>query len=141
MQLSNIQLQAVEKIVKNYQEEKIIQFQAPTGSGKTFMMANFIDKLISENYNDNLVFIIATLSSADLPKQMKNNLDDYLKYLNNKFEIILKESPTKSKDKLPKDKDFSFYAKKIKFIFLVNLLLERIEFLQKDKLLKILCFN
>lgn len=80
MILSNTQEQAVSELIKRYNDflnsdehdsKKIVYFKAPTGSGKTFMMANFIHRMIENNANDGspnkLVFIIATLSLADLP--------------------------------------------------------------------------
>ncbi|WP_036431055.1 DEAD/DEAH box helicase family protein, partial [Mycoplasmopsis felis] len=82
MELTKAQNSAVSKLV-DFTWNKLIThkkdslyFKAPTGSGKTFMILNYIDKLIDlskyEN-NLNLVFVIATLSSAELPKQMEES--------------------------------------------------------------------
>ncbi|VEU59415.1 DEAD/DEAH box helicase family protein [Mesomycoplasma neurolyticum] len=109
MQLTNVQEKAVNEIVKQFLKEKIIQFQAPTGSGKTFMMANVIDKLISKFPDHNFVFAIATLSNAELPLQMQKSFEKYKDFLNNNFEIIVKNPPSKEVEKA-KDKDYSFYA-------------------------------
>lgn len=91
MQLSNTQNKAVCKIIDKYDQDKkkILEFQAPTGSGKTFMIINVIDKLITEYPNEKFTFAIATLSSADLPKQMLMNFTDYKQYLYNSHIIYL----------------------------------------------------
>ncbi|VEU68158.1 DEAD/DEAH box helicase family protein [Mycoplasmopsis pulmonis] len=119
MILTKVQEKIVSEIVEEFKinEKNIIQFQAPTRSGKTFMMANVIDRIISRYPEENFVFIIATLSSADLPTQMKNNLESYKQYLSNDFEITIKESPSKSK-LITKDKDYNFYAEKNKVFIL-----------------------
>ncbi|MCI8283439.1 DEAD/DEAH box helicase family protein [Mesomycoplasma hyopneumoniae] len=62
-------------------------FKAPTGSGKTFMMINFIDYLITWSKSQDklkLVFVIATLSSANLPGQIQESFLKYKNYINNK---------------------------------------------------------
>ncbi|WP_081619820.1 DEAD/DEAH box helicase family protein [Mycoplasmopsis synoviae] len=41
-------------------KSKELIFKAPTGSGKTFMMAQVIDKMISQANIKKLFFIIAT---------------------------------------------------------------------------------
>ncbi|MCU9940305.1 DEAD/DEAH box helicase family protein [Mycoplasmopsis felis] len=82
MELTKAQNSAVSKLV-DFTLNKLIThkkeslyFKAPTGSGKTFMILNYIDKLIDlSKYENNLdlVFVIATLSSAELPKQMEES--------------------------------------------------------------------
>ena len=51
MNLSSVQQRAVDELLEYFKESyyndninKIIEFKAPTGSGKTFMISNFIDK-------------------------------------------------------------------------------------------------
>lgn len=116
MQLSNTQNKAVCKIIDKYDQDKkkILEFQAPTGSGKTFMIINVIDKLITEYPNEKFTFAIATLSSADLPKQMLMNFTDYKQYLYNSHNISieLQESPSsKSTSNKAKDQHFQILAK------------------------------
>ncbi|WP_111518691.1 DEAD/DEAH box helicase family protein [Metamycoplasma auris] len=122
MHLTNAQSKAVNKILSKFDSgnKKIIDFQAPTGSGKTFMILNVIDKLITEHPEQKFVFVIMTLSSSSLPKQMYESFIDYKEYLVNKdleFEYI---TPPSSKDKSLKKKDqhHQIFAKKNKiFIF------------------------
>ncbi|QJR43917.1 DEAD/DEAH box helicase family protein [Mycoplasma miroungirhinis] len=118
MKLTNTQFRAISELIghfnKSYTENysQIIEFKAPTGSGKTFMIANFIDKAISFNKqrdNKPIIFIVMTLSNAELPKQMEDNFNEYKFYLENKQDIIFerKESPSSSKNSV-KDADYTF---------------------------------
>nr|WP_307924151.1 DEAD/DEAH box helicase family protein [Mycoplasmopsis bovis] len=71
MQLSEYTKQSLYqfKIIGNKYDQdkkKILEFQAPTGSGKTFMIINVIDKLITEYPNEKFTFAIATLSICRL---------------------------------------------------------------------------
>ncbi|WP_341420423.1 DEAD/DEAH box helicase family protein [Mesomycoplasma ovipneumoniae] len=91
-----------------------IYFKAPTGSGKTFMILNYIDKLIEWNKAEagkELVFVIVTLSSAELPKQMEESFNEYkifIKNTNLKIERI--ESPSNLKRTAKVDKNYEFFA-------------------------------
>ncbi|WP_308699317.1 DEAD/DEAH box helicase family protein [Mycoplasma procyoni] len=91
-----------------------VYFKAPTGSGKTFMMINYIDKLIDHSKYDQsqkLIFVIVTLSSAQLPQQMEENFKEYKHYINNKdLQIHRIESPSNTKTSSKIEKNFKFYA-------------------------------
>ncbi|MCQ2199586.1 MAG: DEAD/DEAH box helicase family protein [Paludibacteraceae bacterium] len=63
-----LQNDAVNKLVSLIgTSQKEITFKAPTGSGKTHMMADFMDRVLS--VNSNVVFIVSSLSKAELAKQ------------------------------------------------------------------------
>ncbi|QGZ97285.1 hypothetical protein GE118_00505 [Mycoplasma sp. NEAQ87857] len=99
MQLTKVQSDAVNKLISKYHEGyKQTHFIAPTGSGKTFMIANFIDQMITNSIsrNEKLIFVIATISSADLPLQFKNSLINYRRSLfNSNIKISHIEAPSK----------------------------------------------
>ena len=59
---------------KAHCEKKELTFRAPTGSGKTRMMADFMNRLLSEQ-ND-IIFLVSTLSKGNLSQQ---NYDSFLK--------------------------------------------------------------
>ncbi|MGX9372831.1 DEAD/DEAH box helicase family protein [Mycoplasma sp. 3398] len=121
MNLTNSQEKAINalinKTINSLEENKqnSVYFKAPTGSGKTFMMINYIDKLIEWNkfnFNQNLVFVIATLSSAELPKQMEENFNEYKQYLiNNDLKITRIESPSNINKNSKVEKNYQFFAK------------------------------
>ncbi|MGY6172234.1 DEAD/DEAH box helicase family protein [Candidatus Mycoplasma pogonae] len=87
--LTRSQENAVNRIVKRYIEhtrkDKIVDFKAPTGSGKTFMASYIISK-IAEYINiykpsKKVMFVIATISNAELPKAFSKKIEYYKKYL------------------------------------------------------------
>ncbi|MDJ1645588.1 DEAD/DEAH box helicase family protein [Mycoplasma sp. M5725] len=132
MRLSNQQKRAVEELIdyfresykhKQNKEENIVEFKAPTGSGKTFMIANFIDKAATYNkhngFNKKIIFVVMTVSTAELPKQLFYSFEKYKDYLENKLELEFehKQSPSASKVKA-KDATYDFKSKDNKvFIF------------------------
>ena len=64
----DLQNNAVSKLVNIItKEKKEFTFKAPTGSGKTHMMANFMNRILAAN--ENIVFIVSTLSKSNLAEQ------------------------------------------------------------------------
>lgn len=120
MKLTNTQQNAVNELVNEFDSnnKNIVYFKAPTGSGKTFMIANVINDITKKYFGEKLLFVIATLSSAELPQQMKNNLEDYKYYLD--FGIYLNiekvDSPSNSKTNNKSDATHSIIAEKNKIL-------------------------
>ena len=76
-----LQRRAVEELIQ-YTEDKDnrkdeLTFKAPTGSGKTYMMADYMNQVLS--MNDDAIFLVSTLSKGNLAKQ---NYDKFLQYSN-----------------------------------------------------------
>ncbi len=92
-----------------------IYFEAPTGSGKTFMILNYIDELIEwnkEKAGKEIVFVFVTLSSAELPKQTDERFNKYKIFIDNKnLNIERIESPSNLKGGAKVDKNYQFFAK------------------------------
>ena len=64
----DLQNSAVTKLVNVLKKNKEeFTFKAPTGSGKTYMMSDFMNRILSEN--DNVIFIVSTLSKSNLAEQ------------------------------------------------------------------------
>ncbi len=80
MLLEAIELQqnAVHSLVNQVAIKNEITFRAPTGSGKTYMMADFMSQILA--IDSNVVFLVSTLSKGDLAKQ---NYDKFLSYASN----------------------------------------------------------
>lgn len=94
-QLKKYQEVAIEKIIAKTkdilrgkenlrQDEKIIIFKAPTGSGKTFTMAEYIYQLIKEmedKKNSDMCFLWVSIGKGELQKQsyraLKQNFDSF----------------------------------------------------------------
>ncbi len=124
MQLTNSQNRVVSKLFNKYlkrQEYKFVSFKAPTGSGKTFMASELISRIFSEEYGKNktkTVIVFATVSNAELPKQLSLKLENYKKYhefKNYTIEYIF--SPSTSKSNKSEDiKEFDLKDNKV-FVF------------------------
>lgn len=76
----DLQQNAVSKLVELIKIDKKdeLTFKAPTGSGKTYMMANFMNEVLSEN--SNIIFLVSTLSKGNLATQ---NYEKFIQYANN----------------------------------------------------------
>lgn len=68
----DLQNRAVSELFrKSHGSKKELTFRAPTGSGKTWMMADFMNRLLDEQ-ND-IIFIVSTLSKGNLAQQNYNS--------------------------------------------------------------------
>lgn len=73
-EVKDLQNRAVSELFKKaHGQEKELTFRAPTGSGKTHMMADFMNRLLTEQ--SDVVFLVSTLSKGDLARQ---NYDAFL---------------------------------------------------------------
>lgn len=73
-EVKDLQNRAVSELfAKAHSHTKELTFRAPTGSGKTYMMADFMNRLLTEQKD--IVFLVSTLSKGDLARQ---NYDSFL---------------------------------------------------------------
>ena len=63
------------KLLERNEKGKICVFQAPTGAGKTVMIAKFIEEFIKEIPETDLCFIWVSPGKGELHIQSKNSLD------------------------------------------------------------------
>ena len=63
----DIQQNAVAELVNKLKSKKEITFRAPTGSGKTRMMADFMNRVIEQQ--PEVVFLVSSLSKGNLAEQ------------------------------------------------------------------------
>lgn len=63
----DLQLNAVSSLCNKLEQKDELTFRAPTGSGKTFMMADFMNRIISEN--SDVIFLVSSLSKGGLAEQ------------------------------------------------------------------------
>jgi type III restriction enzyme len=76
------QVNAIGQLVKSVSEllakdasNKVCVFQSPTGSGKTVMVAKFIEEIIKELPETDLCFLWVSIGKGDLHKQSKKSLE------------------------------------------------------------------
>ena len=71
-------LQKTERIFKKGMKKKVIVFQAPTGSGKTVMMTEYMNALMADELPDvNICFLWVTVGKGDLHLQTADAIDRY----------------------------------------------------------------
>ena len=72
----DLQLKAVEELVAlTATSQKTITFKAPTGSGKTYMMADMMNRILERDKD--VIFLVSSLSKGDLATQ---NYEKFLEY-------------------------------------------------------------
>ena len=71
----DLQQNAVTSLVGLTSTQDEITFKAPTGSGKTYMMADMMNRILSADKN--VIFLVSTLSKGDLATQ---NYEKFLEY-------------------------------------------------------------
>ena len=92
MRLKQYQKEAVDKLLSTTKRllskdgSKVCVLKAPTGSGKTIMMADFLQKIAEEKLQKEYVFI--WISSHDLHTQSKEKLENYLSDSNYTFSFL-----------------------------------------------------
>ncbi|MDR2904965.1 MAG: DEAD/DEAH box helicase family protein [Helicobacteraceae bacterium] len=74
-EIIDLQQSAVKQLVAELKKKNEITFKAPTGSGKTYMMADFMNRVIAEK--PNVVFLVSSLSKGDLARQNYEKFEEY----------------------------------------------------------------
>lgn len=71
----DLQLNAVSALVELTTSQDELTFKAPTGSGKTYMMAEMMNRILSADKN--VIFLVSTLSKGDLATQNYEKFQEY----------------------------------------------------------------
>lgn len=71
----DLQQNAVSTLVELITSQDEITFKAPTGSGKTYMMADMMNRILA--MDKNVIFFISTLSKSDLATQNYQKFQEY----------------------------------------------------------------
>lgn len=75
-EVKDLQNKAVFQLVQVIKEnKKEFTFKAPTGSGKTFMMADFMNRIL--HVQKDVIFIVSTLSKSNLAEQNYNSFKEF----------------------------------------------------------------
>lgn len=75
-----LQQNAVAELLFLLESKEELIFKAPTGSGKTYMMADFMNRVLQEK--SDVIFLVSTLSKGDLALQ---NYDKFCEYSSNGY--------------------------------------------------------
>ena len=71
----DLQNNAVKQLVNLTEQKKELTFKAPTGSGKTYMMAKMMNSLLEKD--EEIVFLVSALSKGNLAKQNFEKFNEY----------------------------------------------------------------
>ena len=76
-EINELQNRAVNQLVEilKTQNKSSYTFRAPTGSGKTYMMADFMNRLLEQNQQ--IIFLVSSLSKSDLARQNYEKFCEY----------------------------------------------------------------
>lgn len=77
-EVKELQNQAVAELVECIAKKDELTFKAPTGSGKTFIMASFMDEILKKD--SDVIFLVSSLSKAKLAQQNYNKFQDYVSH-------------------------------------------------------------
>lgn len=105
----DLQNTAVTDLVEKIGYMDTVTFKAPTGSGKTYMMADLMNRVLSED--DNVIFLVSSLSKGDLAKQ---NYEKFVEYSDNhsfdNLKPYLITSETTGENRLHIPTDYNVYV-------------------------------
>ena len=73
-EIKDLQTKAINSLYNKVINQREVTFQAPTGSGKTYMMSDLMDRFLT---NTDIIFIVSSLSKAGLAKQ---NYEKFIQY-------------------------------------------------------------
>jgi type III restriction enzyme len=105
-EIKDLQKSAVKNLLYKVSKQYEVTFKSPTGSGKTFMMADFMNEIL---INSDIVFIVSTLSKAGLGKQNYEKFLDYNKFLFNLNPYLI-NSESSSEEKLYIPLEYNVYV-------------------------------
>lgn len=104
-----LQDKAVTELVDKIGYISTTTFKAPTGSGKTYMMADLMNRVLSEE--ENVIFLVSSLSKGELAKQ---NYEKFVEYSDNhsfdKLKPYLITSETSGENRLHIPTDYNVYV-------------------------------
>jgi len=77
-EVKDLQNHAVAELVECVAKNEELTFKAPTGSGKTFIMAKFMDEILKKD--SDVIFLVSSLSKAKLAQQNYNKFQYYVSH-------------------------------------------------------------
>ena len=122
MKLIKVQQNAVNELLTAYEnrnKKKKAWFKTPIGSGKIFMISEFISRVLKKwaNSERKTIIVFMTVSTAALPKQLATKLKDYQNYHDfKKYKIEFIDAPSRSKTRIYDLREFKIENNKI-FVF------------------------
>lgn len=105
----DLQDKAVSSLLQAIKEnKKEFTFKAPTGSGKTFMMADFMNRILQSQKD--IIFIVSTLSKSNLAEQNYNSFKDLSETVFTEINPFLINSDSSGEGSLYIPTDYNVYV-------------------------------
>lgn len=104
----DLQQNAVDCLLNIIDSRQEVYFKAPTGSGKTYMMADFMNRVLAES--PEVVFIVSSLSKGDLAKQNYYNFETYSAHTFINLNPYLINSDSTAEERIVIDLDYNVYV-------------------------------
>ncbi|WP_276891199.1 DEAD/DEAH box helicase [Helicobacter japonicus] len=105
--VKDLQNEAVKRLVGLLPHKKEITFKAPTGSGKTYMMSDLMNRVLSQDKD--IIFIVSTLSKGNLAEQNFKAFMQFTKEFKN-LKPFLISSESSGENALDIPLDFNVYV-------------------------------
>lgn len=109
-EIQELQNDAVSKLINAIKDNQKASYtlRAPTGSGKTYMMADFMNQMVE--INSDIVFLVSSLSKSDLAAQNYEKFCEYRdKNYFNRLNPYLMSSSIAGEERLYIPSDFNVY--------------------------------
>lgn len=107
-EIIDLQDEAVSKLLEYALKQKESTFKAPTGSGKTYMMSDLMNRILSRD--ENVVFVVSTLSKGNLGEQNYKAFCRFGREKFNKLKPFLIETDTTNEEALFIPLDYNVYV-------------------------------
>lgn len=107
-EIVDLQDEAVSKLLKYILKQKESTFKAPTGSGKTYMMSDLMNRILSRD--ENVIFVVSTLSKGNLGEQNFKAFCHFGREKFNKLKPFLIETDTTDEEALFIPLDYNVYV-------------------------------
>lgn len=105
--IKDLQNEAVTRLVGLLPYKKEITFKAPTGSGKTYMMSDLMNRVLSQDKD--VIFIVSTLSKGNLAEQNFKAFERFAKEFKH-LKPFLISSESSGENALDIPLDFNVYV-------------------------------
>lgn len=104
----DLQNEAVSKLLSCVESKREVTFKAPTGSGKTYMMSDLMNRILERD--SNVVFVVSTLSKGGLGEQNYKAFERFSRERFSHLKPFLIDSNDSGEEALHIDTNYNVYV-------------------------------
>ena len=104
----DLQNEAVSKLLSCVESKREVTFKAPTGSGKTYMMSDLMNRILERD--SNVVFVVSTLSKGSLGEQNYKAFERFSRERFSHLKPFLIDSNDSGEEALHIDTNYNVYV-------------------------------